>query len=179
MRKITIIYGLISGTISASLMAIGMNMCYTDPNYEHSMVVGYASMLLAFSLIFVAVKMFRDKENNGVVTLGQAFRIGLYISLIASTMYVVTWAILYNYFMPDFMVKYNAHEMELLKTSHASAAEIAEKTKNMKMAADWYKSPLFFTVLTYLEILPVGLIVSLICALILKKKPTTASATTT
>lgn len=169
MKKIVITCGLISGTIAATTMAIGMSMCASDPNFEHSMVVGYASMVLAFSLIFVAIKSYRDKQNGGVVSFGRAFSIGLLISLIASTMYVLTWAIMYNYFLPDFMETYSA---QMIKTAEKSGDQmkLKETLDNVKMMKDMYKSPLMFTLMTYAEIFPVGLIVSLIAAAILKKK---------
>jgi len=57
------------------------------------MLVGYAAMLLAFSLVYVGVKSYRDRENGGVICFGKAFQVGLLISLVASTIYVITWMI--------------------------------------------------------------------------------------
>lgn len=169
MKKIVITCGLISGAIAATTMAIGMSMCASDPNFEHSMVVGYATMVLAFSLIFVAIKSYRDKQNGGIVSFGRAFSIGLLISLIASTMYVVTWAIMYNYFLPDFMELYSA---QMIKTAEKSGDQVMIKKTldEIKMMKNMYKNPVMFTLMTYAEILPVGLLVSLIAAVILKKK---------
>jgi hypothetical protein len=170
MKKNVIVFGLISGLIVSVLMVIGMAWCYKSGNHDGNMILGYASMILAFSLIFVGVKNYRDKYNNGVISFGKAFKIGLYIALIASTMYVLAWLVDYYFFMPDFMDKYVAHEIEKTQSSGASAADIAAKVKEISYMKRMYSSFIWVVLFTYLEILPVGLIVSLISALILKRK---------
>ena len=170
MKKVVITCGLIAGAIVTGMMVIATSL-YSSHDKESgaSEVIGYTSMLLAFSLIFVGIKMFRDKHNGGTVTFGKAFLIGLYISLIASTMYVATWAIEYNFVFPDFMEKYAANMVTHAKTSGMSQAKIDATIKQMAGYREMYKNPLFFTLLTYAEILPVGIVISLIAALILKK----------
>ncbi|RYE13747.1 MAG: DUF4199 family protein [Sphingobacteriaceae bacterium] len=78
MKKIVIVFGLISGLIVTSLMIINVVKCYHNEDFESSMVLGYASMLLAFSFIFVGVKSFRDKHNNGIISFGKANSINFY-----------------------------------------------------------------------------------------------------
>ena len=169
MKKVVITCGLIAGGIVSGLMAISMVMYTRNPDINHSYVIGYASMILAFSLVFVGIKMFRDKHNGGAVSFGKAFMIGFYISLIASTMYVAVWALEYKYVFPDFMEKYSIQTINQIKAAGKSQAEIDAKLKEMAMYRDMYKNPVFFTLLTYAEILPIGLVISLISALILKK----------
>jgi len=135
------------------------------------MLLGYASMILAFSLMFVGVKNYRDKYNGGIISFGKAFRIGLYITLVASTLYVLVWLVDYYVFIPDFMDKYSAHVINKAQNSGASANEIAAKTKEINTMKEMYNTPLMVVLLTYMEIFPVGLIVSIITALILKRKP--------
>ena len=165
MTKNILIYGLIAGTLISTFMLISMNYlshCEGSVDYATSMMVGYASMLIAFSLVFVGTRNYRDKYNGGVISFGKAFKTGFMIALIASTMYVIAWMIDYFYFMPDFMDKYSAHMLEDLKASGASAAEIASKTKEMADMGKMYKNPFFNALITYAEILPAGLIVTLI-----------------
>lgn len=173
MKKNILIYGVISGLIVSSLMLFTMNYmshCEGSVDFDTSMVIGYASMLVAFSLVFVGIRNYRNKYNNGLISFGKAFKIGILIVLIASTFYVVAWLIDFYYFVPDFMDKYSAHMLDKLKASGASQAEIAEKTKEMAEFAVMYKNPLINAAMTYMEILPVGLVVTLISALILKRK---------
>ena len=153
------------------MMIYSTVQCYRNADYEGSMVLGYAAMLVAFSFVFVGIKNFRDKYNHGVISFGKAFKIGLYISLIASSMYVVVWLIDYYLFIPDFMDKYGAHVLKEAKNAGASAAEIEEKITEMAEFKELYKNPIFVVLITYSEVLPIGLIISLISALILKKKP--------
>lgn len=170
MKKIVLVYGAVSGIIISLFLVSSIGYCYASGNFEGNMVVGYASMILSFSLIFVGIKNFRDKQNKGIISFGKAFQIGLYITLIASTCYVVTWLVDYYFFIPDFLEKFSNHALEIAKSNGESAAEISEKSKEMETYREMYKSPLGIMLLTYLEIFPVGLVVSLICALILKKK---------
>jgi hypothetical protein len=172
MKKNIIVHGLIAGIIVSALMLISINMLShrEGMDYSISMLIGYASMLLALSLVFVGIRNYRDKYNGGIISFGKAFKIGILISLIASTIYVIAWQIDYFFFIPDFMDKYTANMLDQLKASGASQAEIVKQTKEMNDMAVMYKNPLFNALMTYMEILPVGLIVTLISALILKRK---------
>jgi hypothetical protein len=134
-------------------------------------------MVVAFAFMFVGIKNFRDKYNGGVVSFGKAFRIGLYIALIASTMYVLVWLVEYYFFVPDFMEKYTACTMRDARASGASEAELTEKAAEMAKFTEMYKNPVWVVLITYAEILPVGLLIALISALILKRKtPAVATA---
>lgn len=173
MKKNILIYGLIAGVIVATLMLLSVNYlshCEGNVDYSTSMLIGYASMLLAFSLVFVGIRNYRDKYNEGVIGFGKAFKIGLMIVLIASTIYVVAWLIDYFYFIPDFAEKYAAHTLDKLKASGASPIEIDKQTKEMANFARMYKNPFINAMMTYVEILPVGLVVTLISSLLLKRK---------
>jgi hypothetical protein len=173
MKKNIIIYGLIAGGIVSILMLATVNYishCEGNVDYGTSMLIGYASMLLAFSLVYVGIRNYRDKYNGGEISFGKAFKIGVMIVLIASTIYVVAWLIDYFFFIPDFMEKYAARELDKLKAAGASQAEIDKQTKEMANFARMYKNPFFNAMMTYVEILPVGLIVTLISSLILKRK---------
>jgi len=173
MKKNIIIYGLIAGVVVSTLMLFSVNsMSHREGNfdYDKGLLIGYASMLIAFSLVFVGIRNYRNKYNNGVISFGKAFKIGIMIVLIASTIYVVAWLIDYFFFMPDFMEKYSANMIDKLKASGASQVEIDKQTKEMASFARMYKNPFFNAMMTYVEILPVGLIVTLISSLILKRK---------
>ncbi len=170
MKKNVLVFGLIAGLIVSVFMILGMANLIDTADFDNSMVLGYTSMLIAFAFVFVGIKNYRDKYNMGVITFGQAFKTGFLITLIASTMYVVTWMIDFHFFIPDFMDKYAAHVLEQAKASGKTAAEIEKQVAEMASYKEMYKNPLFVVLLTYMEILPIGLIITLISALILKKK---------
>lgn len=170
MKRTLIVFGLILGFIITAFMVYSTAMCYTNPDFKSNDVVGYAGLLLAFSLIFVAIRNFRDKHNNRTITFGKAFKIGLYITLIASTMYVGVWIIDYYLFIPDFMDKYIAHVLKEAKAAGADQVELGKKTTEMANFKEMYKNPLFVVLISYLEVIPIGLVVSVISALILKRK---------
>ena len=177
MRKNIIVYGLIAGavvSIPMLFMVNYMSYCNGNVDFNTSMLMGYASMLIAFSMVFVGVRNYRDKYNGGVISFGKAFKTGMLIVLLASTMYVAAWLINYFFFIPDFMEKYSAHELANMKAGGASQAELDKKTIEMADFARMYKNPFFNALITYAEILPVGLIVTLISSFILKRKAQTA-----
>ena len=107
MQKNIIIYGLIAGIIVSILMLSTVNYishCKGNVDYDTSMLIGYASMLIAFSLVYVGIRNYRDKYNEGVISFGKAFKIGIMIVLIASTIYIIAWGVVL-FFMADFMEK--------------------------------------------------------------------------
>ncbi|MBK8587444.1 MAG: DUF4199 domain-containing protein [Bacteroidetes bacterium] len=108
--------------IITQVCSLGMLLCYPP-----------------FRLYLSGSVISRDKYNNGVITFGKAFRTGLYIVLIASTIYVLAWLVDYFFFIPDFMDKYAAHMVDELKASGASAAEIEKQTTEMAEFGEMYK----------------------------------------
>jgi Protein of unknown function (DUF4199) len=170
MKKTIVRSGLIGGLIVASVLIAETVHCYNTGRFEGSMVLGYASMILAFSMIFVALKHIRDKQYGGVISFGKAFRAAILVTLVTSTVYVVTWLICYYVFIPDFMDQYSNHMLSQAKSDGLSAAELSKQTARIQQYVAMYKNPLFVILLTYVEILPVGLVVSVIAALIIKRK---------
>jgi len=165
MKKLVWIYGLIAGLLcSVSYLTMGEDM-----DMDKSMIYGFASMIIAFSLIFVATYQYR-KQNGGTISFGKAFLIGLYISLIASSIYVGLWLITYYNFRPDFIEKYSACVIEKAKVSGKSAADIQDAIDKANWTKENYKNPIFVIVMTYSEVLPISLVLSLISALVFKRK---------
>ena len=170
MNKTIWICGVLAGVISVSWGVVSDGLIQDHLSLNTRMLFGYATMILAFSLIFVAIKNYRDTNNHGQITFGKALGIGLFITLIASTVYVLVWMIDYKYFVPDFGEKYTAQVLAEMKANGASAAAMQKETANLTATMTKYKtSPLFRILFTYLEIVPVGVVVSLMAALILRK----------
>lgn len=171
MKKTILVFGLIAGSIVSAVMATSIALWHDSASYmNYGMVIGYTSMIVAFSFVFVGVKNYRDKYSGGLITFGKALQVGLLISLIASTMYVITWVVDYYVFIPDFMEKYSEMVISKARAEGASDAEIASQIKEMAPYKEMYKNPAFVVLLTYMEILPVALIMSLIAAFSLKRK---------
>ena len=177
MKKIIWIYGVIAGIISVSWGVLSESVVGDSLSLNTRMILGYATMIVAFSLIFVAVKSYRDTENHGRITFGKALGIGLLITLIASTVYVVVWMIDFKYFVPDFGEKYQAQAITEMKQSGLSTAEIQKQSVEMAEMMEKYRTNAAYRAMfTYLEVAPVGIIMSLLAALILKRKTKPAVA---
>jgi Protein of unknown function (DUF4199) len=174
MKKTVLTFGLISGGILAGMMAITLPLTFCGNgvlSFEHSELLGYTSMFLAFLLVFFGIRSYRENASGGTITFGRAFKVGLLITLITCAMYVITWEIVYYGFIPDFAEKYAAHTIADMQKSGATAAAIAETKQKMADFAVWYRNPLLNIGMTFLEVFPVGLIMTLISAAILRRKP--------
>lgn len=126
---------------------------------------GYATMALALTTVFIGIKRHGDKELAGKISFKPAFVMGLYITFVASVIYVMGWMIYYPNFMPDFASQYAEHQMKGL-----SHDEVVRKQKEMQ---DWmriYENPLAVVGITFMEIFPIGSVVALVSAFILSKK---------
>ena len=169
MKKTVLTFGVISGVVSSILMLA--TMPFMDRiGFENGYVVGYTGMVLSFLLVFFGIRSYRDNFNDGTITFGKGFVVGLLIMLISCAFYVITWEILFFNFIPDFWDKYMAHSLGRLRSSGASAAAIATEQEKLRHIGDMLKNPLLNAAFTFLEPLPVGLVMTFISALILRKK---------
>lgn len=170
MKKISVIYGLIGGLIVSLFMVLTIPNMDADTDMTQSMFMGFASMIVALSTVFLGIKKYRDVHLNGVISFGKAFLIGLYILLIASTMYVLTWMVISDLYMPNFMENYVEAQLNAFEQTAATAEEVSQKREELNAMAESYKSPFVKVMYTYLEILPFGIVITLVSSLILKRK---------
>jgi hypothetical protein len=169
MKKIVLTFGLISGAIVAIMMAITLPLIKSG-KLEHSAVLGYTSMILAFLLVFFGIRSYRENVGGGAITFGKGFQVGILITLISCVVYVISWEIIYFNFMPDFVDHYAAQTIANARAHGATEAAILATTKEMARFKVLYANPLINVGMTFMEIFPVGLIVTLISAAILRRR---------
>lgn len=171
MNRIIWIYGLIIGTVLSINAIIMMTMMVNNKHFKGNDIIGYAAMVVMFSIIFFGVRKYRNSFNNGYISFGNAFKVGAVIALIGSSMYVLFGLGYYYLFVPEFLDKFIEHTL-----ANCPQADLPAKKIEMANFREMYKNPLFAILISYMEVLPVGLIVSLISALILKTKRAHAKA---
>lgn len=166
MKKHVLIFGMIPGLIWIVIMILMIHQMSTNPDLETNDLLGFALMVVVFSLIFFGIRDYRNKKLDGFITFGKALKTGTLMALVATAVYVGVWLFYYYLFVPDFLDIYAEF---VLKNTPSS--ELADTTEYLDNIRNWYKSPLGVALITAIEVLPIGLIVALVSSLILKKKP--------
>lgn len=170
MQKIVLRFGLASGSILVALIMTPLFL--KGPlDFDHSEIVGYSSMVLSFLLVFFGVRSYRNTVAGGAIGFGKAFQVGILITLITCAMYVIAWEIAYFNFFPHFLDQYSAHVLAKMRAAGESEAAIRESATKMAGLAKNYQNPLFNSAITFMEVFPVGLIMTLLSAAILRRKP--------
>ena len=161
-RRISV-YGLVAGfiIILTSILSIESGVA--------SAWLGFLVMFMVFSSIFIAVKQHRDEVLGGVIGFNIGFMVGLGISLIASLVYVLVWEIYLALNDYSFIETYTQAIVDAARAQGASSAELASKMEEMENMRTIYFNPFMRLPMTFVEIFPVGFLVSLVTALVLKK----------
>lgn len=164
-------FGLLAGMLNILGWFI-LDGIFQGEEFDFSLgeTLGYTAMIIALSTVFFGVKSYRDNELGGSITFKEAFIKGIIIVSVATLIYIVGWEIYYPNFQADFGEKYSAHLMAELQSQGLTADEIAAEKANMDDWMDKYQNPLYRIPITFLEIFPVGLIITFISSLILKRK---------
>jgi Protein of unknown function (DUF4199) len=166
MTRIIFTYGIIGGLIVAAGMLLGM---FAVPDGGMAgMAVGYLAMLVALSMVFMGVRSYRDTIGGGVIRFWPALGLGLAIALIASLFYVAMWEVYMWQTDYRFMDVYVAGAVADMREQGKSAAQIAAFSAEMEAFKAQYAQPLFRMMITLSEIAPVGVIVSLVSAAVLR-----------
>jgi len=171
MKKIVILYGLIAGLVVGAMMMITMPLYENGTlKLDNGELLGYTTMVVALSLVFFGVKSYRDNYQAGIISFGQAAKVGLLITLVASFMYAISWEITYHTMKSDFMLMWSQHQEANMKASGATPAELAEAKASMEGLVMMYRNPFIRFGFTVMEIAPVGIIISLLSAGLLRRK---------
>jgi hypothetical protein len=170
MKRIVIIFGLLSGAVSSAMMFLTLPLINNGTvNNHNGEVIGYTAIFLSFLLVFFGIRSYRENAG-GTITFGRAFSAGILITLISCMFYVASWEIIYFKMMPDFFDKYATRTIAEMHEKGASADAIAAKTKELATLRDMYNKPLINAAITFIEPFPVGLIVTLVSAGILRRR---------
>lgn len=176
MKKTVITFGLIGGLLIA-IMWFATSFIWIDENGKWDLsagtVLGYINMLVGLSMIFFGIRQYRDRHLDGMITFGRAFKIGFFITLIASAIYVIGWMIFFNTseVAQSFTDQYIEHVSEKWAAANMPEEELNDKVEKLRGQMENYKnSPLMMIAWTFMEIFPLGLIISLISAFILKRR---------
>ena len=176
MKKVVIVFGLISGAISSAMMFLTLPFITSGAiNFKNGEIIGYTAIFLSFLLVFFGIRSYRENAG-GAISFGRAFTVGILITLISCVFYVASWEIIYFKFMPDFGDKYAARTIDALREKGATEAAIAAKTKEMEQMKAMYDNPLINAAITFIEPFPVGLLVTLVSAAILRRRTPAAAA---
>jgi hypothetical protein len=169
MLKIVLIFGLIAGAVMSAMFLITIPF-HDQIGFDNGMLVGYTSMVAAFLMVYFGVRRYRDQVSGGTITFSRALGVGLAITVVASLFYVLMWQIVYFNFMPDYLDKYGAYTLEKERAAGATEAQLEATRQQMSEFKEMYDSnPLINAAITILEPLPVGVLISLISAGILRR----------
>ena len=171
MKKTVLTFGLIGGAVIAALTLVTLPFSH-KLGFDKALVVGYTVMVLSFLMVFFGIRSYRENVGGGTISFGRAFAVGALITLITSVFYVLTWEIMYFKLMPNFINDYSNYLVEKMKAAGASQQIIDAKLQQMKQFKQMYDNPLVNAAISFVEPLPVGLIITLISSLVLRKKAT-------
>jgi hypothetical protein len=168
MRKIVLTFGLIAGAVMSAMFLI--TIPFQDQiGFDNGMLVGYTAMVVAFLAVYFGVRQYRDQVAGGTITFARALGVGLSITAVACVCYVLMWQIVYYNFMPDYLDKYAAYVLEKERAAGATAAQLEAQRQEMTQFKEMYANPLINAAFTILEPLPVGVLISLISAGVLRR----------
>lgn len=168
MRKIVLTFGLIAGAVMSAMFLIAIPF-QDQIGFDNGMLVGYTSMVAAFLAVYFGVRQYRDQVAGGTITFARALGVGLAITVVASLCYVLMWQIVYYNFMPDYLDKYAAYTLEKEGAAGATAAQLEARRQELAQFKEMYANPLVNAAFTILEPLPVGVLISLISAGVLRR----------
>lgn len=168
MNRIILTCGTISGAAIALLTFGSMALNEGDGHTTEFEWLGYAIMIVALSVIFFAVKSYRDDRLGGTIRFRTAFKLGLGISIVAGVVYALGWEIYYQTLGGEFIEGYSASYLDRMRADGASAAEVAAARQRMEEFNALYEFMPARLGITLLEIIPVGIVISLLSAALLR-----------
>ena len=169
MLRIILIYGVIGGIIVAVPMLVTMSATTEGQIPQNSALYGYLSMLLAFTMVFVGIKHYRDNVLGGAIPFLPALGVGLGISAVASLFWVAGWEITLAAGF-DFGSAYTDTVVAAAEARGAPAAEIERIRAETAQFLSMYANPLYRLPITFVEMFPIGVLISLISAAVLRNR---------
>jgi hypothetical protein len=175
LKKTILTFGLISGILASVLMIATLPFLKYLNHGSKGMIVGYTAIVLVALLVFFGIRSYRDNLAGGAITFGRGFTIGICITLISCAIYVITWEIVYFNFMHGIMDGYFAKLIQKAQSTPGTPEAIQAKVAAIRHSQQLYENPFVNALYTFIEPFPVGVLITLISAAILRRKPQSTS----
>jgi hypothetical protein len=120
--------------------------------------------------VYFGVRSYRDNLLGGQMSFGRGLQAGVLIAIISSLCYVIAWLILFYGFMPDFADRYAAYTVESVRAAGGGQAEVDAAIKQADQAKSMLANPLINAAVSFTEPFPVGLLVALVSAAVLRRR---------
>lgn len=173
MKRLITKYGLISSALIVGIPLLTIPIIGIGPDtYSIGEVIGYSTIAVAMLLILVAQYSFKKNENDGVMSFGEGFKMGLSISAIGGLAFGIYNVIYVLFIEPDFFKQYFAYMENISVDAVDFEARYSAYAESLGF---WYTMPGQF-LLMFLTVFLIGFVVSIIGALIFQSKTKMAQA---
>jgi hypothetical protein len=163
MGRVVLKFGLIAGAVLATAM-LGSMPFQQQIGFEYGMLIGYTSMVLAFLAVYFGVHYYRDTAGGGAITFSRAFGVGMLIVLVATVCYVLTWELIFFKLAPEYGDRMAEYSMQQMQEKGGTPAELAAQQRELEAFMVSYRNPLVNMAWTFIEPLPVGVVIALFVA---------------
>ena len=158
-----ITYGIILGSIS---VVFQLMLFLLDMHYKNDSTAGIVALLITSWVLVYSFIVFK-KNNEGYMTLSEALKIGLGVSLISAIIGIIYTQLLVNVLDPDTMQKSLELSIDNMRAQNPEIPQEALETA--RSIQEKMSSPLIFSAVQIIFSLFFGFIISLIGGLIVKK----------
>jgi len=139
-------------------------------SYAYLTILGYTIFVACFLMVFFGIRSYRDNVGGGTITFGKAFKVGILITLLSCAIYVISWEFIQHQFLPTFFDDYLNYMVETMRAGGATQEALNQQMQENEQFRQWFKNPFIRYAMTLMEAFPVGLLITVISSLILKRK---------
>lgn len=167
MKKTVLKFGMYAGITIVLLFLLSYTLL-SDLSFSYQEIIGYTSMIISLSFVFIGIKSYRDKELGGSISFGKALGLGMLISLVPALLFGLFDAVYVAFIYPEFFDEYYVY-MEQEYRAEYSGAELAAKLDQMNSMKGVMDTPVATFILMFITVLLLGFVMSLISSFALRK----------
>ena len=172
-KKTVLTFGVISGAVSSAMMLATLPFMH-QIGFDKGLIVGYTGIVASFLLVWFGIRSYRE-QSGGALTFTRGFTVGILITLISCVFYVATWQLIYFKLQPGFMDRWESYAVDKVRADGGTPEAIEATRRQMRTFKALEDNPLTNAAYTFIEPFPVGLLVTVISAAILRRRPPAAA----
>ena len=169
MKQTVFRFGIYATIAIVVLSAIHFFVILPVASYEFAEIAGYLTMLLSMVFVFIGIRHYRDRVNQGSLSFGQGMKTGTLITLVPSVFFGMFDVLYTEVLNPTWKADYLAESIERARKT-LPESEFATAKANLESQMEWFNNPVFQFLLMAATVFIIGLIVTIISSLALRRK---------